>query len=122
MSREATEFQLRAADAAMFATANPSVGGFDVRCWKARPFHSLPAVAGIRYGMFDVRGEIRRQPPMPRLRRAREIGESEVGETAPIETRSLPALARCFPRSSTFYVADPSAPFANLLLVVDGPS
>jgi hypothetical protein len=28
-----------------------------------------------------------------------------------IETRSLPALARCYPCSFTFYVADPSAPF-----------
>jgi hypothetical protein len=27
-----------------------------------------------------------------------------------IETRSLPALARCYPCSFTFYVADPSAP------------
>src|SRR6185436_8134434 len=26
-----------------------------------------------------------------------------------IETRSAPALARCFPRSFTFYLADPSA-------------
>src|SRR5215475_2718703 len=28
---------------------------------------------------------------------------------ARFETRSLPTLARCFPRSFTFYVADPSA-------------
>jgi hypothetical protein len=27
-----------------------------------------------------------------------------------IETHSLPALARCYPCSFTFYVADPSAP------------
>jgi hypothetical protein len=26
-----------------------------------------------------------------------------------IETRSPPALARCFPRSFTFYVADPAS-------------
>ena len=31
-----------------FATANPSVGGFDVRCWKARQ------LLRIRYGRFDV--------------------------------------------------------------------
>jgi hypothetical protein len=30
-----------------------------------------------------------------------------------IETRSLPTLARCHPRSFTFYVADPSAPFTR---------
>jgi hypothetical protein len=28
-----------------------------------------------------------------------------------IETRSPPTLARCFPRSFTFYVAFPNAPF-----------
>jgi hypothetical protein len=32
----------------MFATANPSTGGFDVRGLKARP------LLRIRYGMFDV--------------------------------------------------------------------
>ena len=32
------------------------------------------------------------------------------------ETCSLPALARCFPRSFTFYVADPSAPFTRCQL------
>src|SRR5436853_7399430 len=31
--------------------------------------------------------------------------------TRAIETRSLPALARFYPCSFTFYVADPSAPF-----------
>ena len=36
---EASEFQIKAADAAMFATANLSIGGFDVRAL-----------------MFDVRG------------------------------------------------------------------
>ena len=34
-----------------------------------------------------------------------------------IETRSLPALARCVPRSFTFYVADPSAPFADVSMI-----
>ena len=30
-----------------------------------------------------------------------------------IETRSLPTLTRSYPRRFTFYVADPSAPFAT---------
>ena len=34
--RATSEFQLKAADAAMFATANQSVGGFDVRCSPSR--------------------------------------------------------------------------------------
>ena len=33
--------------------------------------------------------------------------------TRAIETRSLPPLARCYPCSFTFYVADPSAPFPS---------
>jgi hypothetical protein len=43
----------------MFATANPSTGGFDVRGWKA--LLSLPAVAGIRYGRFDVKHKLSNQ-------------------------------------------------------------
>ncbi len=41
----------------MFATANPSGGGFDVRCWKARP------LLRIRYGRFDVKHKLSNQEP-----------------------------------------------------------
>jgi hypothetical protein len=39
---------MRAAGAAMFATANLSVGGFDVRCFRLQP-------ATARQVMFDVK-------------------------------------------------------------------
>jgi len=43
--------------------------------------------------------------------RARASYLAALPSTRAIETRSLPALARCYPCSFTFYVADPSAPF-----------
>jgi hypothetical protein len=43
-TKKSRKEEVKAADAAMF----------DVRGWKARPLLSLPAVAGIRYGRFDV--------------------------------------------------------------------
>ena len=36
-----------------------------------------------------------------------------LGELEPIETHSLPALARCYPRSFTFYVAYPVRSILN---------
>ena len=37
------------------------------------------------------------------------------GFPSTIETRSLPALTRSYPRRFTFYVAWPAAPFARLM-------
>ena len=42
--------------------------------------------------------------------------EPEKLQRSSIETRSLPALARCFPRSFTFYVADPISSIVSRLL------
>ena len=36
-----------------------------------------------------------------------------------IETRSLPTLTRSYPRHFTFYVAEPSTPFATLWTTID---
>src|SRR5215471_1970249 len=41
----------------------------------------------------------------------KEAATDSASTAATIETRSLSALARCYPRSFTFYVADPSASF-----------
>ena len=58
MSREASEFQLkiriamkseRAADAAMFATASPSVGGFDVEAKRNRKRSAFRGRGGLRF-------------------------------------------------------------------------
>ena len=38
-----------------------------------------------------------------------------LNSSAPVETHSLPPLARRYPRDFTFYVADPTAPFVPLL-------
>ena len=65
------------------------------------------------------------QPPPHRFAEPMHLSRLQAGGTANIfqemipgfgaglviETRSLPALARCYPCSFTFYVADPSAPF-----------
>ena len=74
--------ELKAADAAMFATANPSVGGFDVRGLTFDVKTNKPeGTTSVHRGLPSTAGELRAECfPTLKLRRASEIGRDETGD------------------------------------------